>query len=454
MSLSSMIRKKISIPLSLQKEKSPRLKYMRQMMRSQYCSCEMLQDIQMDKIKETIRHAFTTTDYYKKKFDDCGIHPDDIVDYGDIKKIPFLTKSDIKENTNDMISKQYQKERLIPFKTGGSTGKSITVFWDVEAMEMGIGAAYRSFIWAGWDIGEPWGRVWGNPPANISFKQKLRNILLQPVIYLDTIRLDDASMFEFISRWKITKPTLLHGHAHSLYLFSKFCKKHSINEIRPHGIISTSMMLMSHEREVIEDVFKCRVTDLYGCEEVGLIACECEKHAGMHINCENIYLELVDSNGNEVPSGNDGAIVVTSLINKAMPIIRYKVEDVGVFSRDRCSCGRVLPLLEKVTGRVADFLVRKDGSVVAGISLIERTLTAIPGIEQMQIIQKEVDDFVINLVPGKLFNNARANELVGEMKRTFGDEIKIHIISKKRIDPEPSGKYRFSISNVKNILKK
>jgi len=90
-------------------------------------------------------------------------------------------------------------------------------------------------------------------------------------------------------------------------------------------------------------------------------------------------------------------------MNRAMPLIRYELEDVGVPSDQKCSCGRGLPIMEKVIGRVADFLVKKDGSKVAGVSLIENTLTRIAGIEQMQIIQEDLDSVTLNIVPGKSF---------------------------------------------------
>jgi phenylacetate-CoA ligase len=210
-------------------------------------------------------------------------------------------------------------------------------------------------------------------------------------------------------------------------------------------------MLIPSERKVIEEAFLCKVTDLYGCEEVGLIASECEMHNGMHINMENNYVEFVDYQGNHVLPGQEGAIVVTSLLNRAMPIIRYKIEDIGILSERICSCGRHLPLLEKVRGRVADFLVRKDSSLVAGVSLVERTLTAIPGIDQMQIIQEDMDNITLTLVKNERFTEETQRELEKEFRGVFGTEMAIHFHYVPSIPPEHNGKYRFSISKVKSI---
>jgi phenylacetate-CoA ligase len=119
----------------------------------------------------------------------------------------------------------------------------------------------------------------------------------------------------------------------------------------------------------------------------------------------------------------------------------------GTYSNQSCSCGRGLPLMGKVTGRVADFLVKKNGDRVAGISLIENTLTKMPGIDQMQIIQNSLNEFVLNIVPGREFNQSVQSDLHHYFKTIFtGSSVSVNII--KEILPEPSGKYRFSICRI------
>jgi phenylacetate-CoA ligase len=221
-----------------------------------------------------------------------------------------------------------------------------------------------------------------------------------------------------------------------------------VKEIQPAGILSTSMMLLPHERAFIEKVFRCKVIDRYGCEEVSLIGCECEKHEGMHLNIEHLFIEFINDDGCQAEPREEGNIVVTDLMNKAMPFIRYQVEDVGVPLNRICSCGRGLPLMEKVTGRVADFLIKADGTKVAGISLIENTLTRIPGIDQMQIIQDKIDHVLVKIVPGKAYNEATQRELQTYFENCFDQKAKITIKKKNYIQPEKSGKFRFSICKI------
>lgn len=450
MSIASALRRSFFIPLWVWKDGSPRLDYLREMEQTQYFDPARLMERQLVRLRDIIRYAYDEIPIYRERFGEHGVHPDDIRDFSDLTRFPLLTKKDLREHPDGFIAESKRRKTLIPLKTGGSTGKSVTVFWDYDSMERGVGSSLRSFRWTGWDLGEPTGRIWGNPPEMKGIKARLRNALIEPQIFLDTMRLDDGAVRDFVTHWRSLRPTLLHGHSHSIYMFAEYCRKLGIEEIRPKGIISTSMMLIPHERRVIEEVFRSPVTDLYGSEEVGLVAAECEQHRGMHTNMENNFIEIVDDAGMPVAPGQQGAIVITNLVNKAMPMIRYKIEDVGVISDRTCPCGRGLAFLEEVKGRVADFLVRKDGSLVAGVSLVERTLTAFPGIDQMQIVQESIDNIVLNIVQGARYSEATERRLTEEFKKVFGPSVNLVFNYVTFIAPEKNGKFRFSISKIEN----
>jgi phenylacetate-CoA ligase len=246
------------------------------------------------------------------------------------------------------------------------------------------------------------------------------------------------------------QPTLLYGHAHSIFILAQFVRNLGCTQIKPTGILSTSMMLLPHERKLIEDVFSCKVTDRYGCEEVSLIGCECEKHNGMHMNIEHLVIEFIKDDGTIAQTGETGNIVVTDLMNFAMPFVRYKVEDVGVPMDAMCSCGRGLPLMGRVTGRVADFLISKNRGRVAGISLIENTLTEMAGIDQMQIIQNSLENMVLNIVPGRVYNDSVQATLIQYFQKIFPD-TSVTVNKVEKILPESSGKYRFSICRIPDV---
>jgi phenylacetate-CoA ligase len=260
--------------------------------------------------------------------------------------------------------------------------------------------------------------------------------------------LNEAAVQSFVSAWRREEPQILFGQSHSIFILAKYLQRLGIVDIRPRGIISTSMLLLGPERSVIESVFACRVTNRYGCEEVGLIACECERHEGLHLNMDHVCVEFLREDGTEAKPGDEADIVVTDLVNRGMPLIRYRVEDRGVPTDRVCSCGRGLPLMERVTGRQADFLKRPDGSLVAGVSLVERTLTAIPGIEQMQLVQDDLHCVCARLIKDSAFTEDSARRLRNELQTAFGDDMRIDLQYVSSLDQTRSGKYRFAICNV------
>lgn len=208
------------------------------------------------------------------------------------------------------------------------------------------------------------------------------------------------------------------------------------------------MMLLQGERVEMERAFGCKVTDRYGCEEVGLIASQCDSHGAYHLDIEHLFIEFLRPDGTDAAPGEEGVIVVTDLLNLAMPLIRYRVEDVGVPSKVMCKCARGMPTMDRVTGRVADYLRRRDGSQVAGVSLVERTLTAIVGVEQMQIVQNTLDEIQLNVVIAEPTRVAAEQALRNEFANVFGSGVTININHVMRIPQEASGKYRFSICRV------
>ena len=346
-----------------------------------------------------------------------------------------------------LISERYRRDDLTPAKTGGSTGTALHVFCDGEGIERRNGAALLADSWSGWSLGQPHASVWGNPPVPRTLRNKLRRLLKDRVIYLDTMKLDEEAVAAFVMQWRTMKPGLLFGHAHSLFLFAEMAGAWA-HELNPKGIVATSMMLLDPERRVIEEVFGVPVTNRYGCEEVSLIACECERHCGMHLNEEHGWVEILRDDGTPCAPGEDGRIVVTEFVNRGMPMLRYEVGDRGVLAGEPCPCGRPTRLLRSLTGRTADFLVARDGSRVAGISLIENTLTRLPGIGQLQVVQDDVDHLLLNVAPAEGWNAEVAAELTAVFSDALGGGHEVSIALMDGIPREANGKYRFSICRI------
>lgn len=448
MSLMERLSRQLFYPLWDLRDRSIKLQQKQVLEACQWHSEEQIRARQWAALQQTIQYAWDCSPFYRARMEQLGLTPADIKTPEDYRRLPVTTKQDIRDNEDAFLSREFNKTQLITAKTGGSTGVSLKLYFDKVCEEKRNAAALMADRWSGWDLGVKRAAIWGNPPVARTLKQKLRRALLDRVIFLDTMGLNDASMGAFVDQWRKEQPGAVFGHAHSIYIFAKYLQQAGVTDIRPRAIVATSMMLLQHERELIEQVMDCKVTNRYGCEEVGLIACECEQHNGMHLNAEHLYIEFLRDDGSPAAPGEPGKIVLTDFNNRAMPLLRYRVEDVGVPSARKCACGRGLPLMERVEGRVADFLVAPDGTRVAGVSLVERTLTDIPGIEQMQMVQEQRCELTVNRVKAANYTMETDRALVAELQQVFGPEMRIEVRDVERIPQEASGKYRFSICKV------
>ena len=435
-------------PLWDLKDGEGRIAEWRSLERSQWLPREDLARLQWQRAGALVEYAYRHCPEYRPRLESGRLTRASDVNPESWIRIPILTKRDVREREATLRSDLYRVEDLVLAKTGGSTGTALRVYFDRQGQARHNAAALRSDRWSGWEMGMRKIAIWGNAPKLRSIEDRLRNALHDRTRYLDTMEINDASLEQFLADCRRPGPFAIMGHAHSIFIAARWLQDRGETGIRPKGVIATSMMLLAPERETIERVFGCRVTDRYGCEEVGLIGCECERHHGMHLAAEHLLVECVREDGTPAGRGEEGYLVLTGLVDRAMPLIRYRVEDRGILTDRACPCGRGLPLLEKVTGRTADFLVRADGALVAGVSLVERTLTAISGVDQMQIVQEAIGKFSLKVVPGEGDSRQAEAALENEIRSVFGREVQVQVDWVKSIPQENSGKYRFSICKV------
>lgn len=448
--LYSGIARHVVAPLWAKKERSPYLRHLGWLDKSQYRSIEEVRADQLSRLKKLLEHACKNTAFYADRMKAAGISPASINSLEDLALLPLLTKDDIRANKERMAARNFPVETLFPKKTSGSTGVSLEFYVDEESLQWKRACAIRTDKWTGWNIGEKVGAIWGNPEYKKSWKGRVRNFLLERYTYLDTLKMDEASMLDFHAGIKKARPTLLFGHAHSIYLFAKFLELKGLADIRPKGIISTAMVLHDFERKLIESVFGCKVTNRYGCEEVSLIACECREHKGLHMNMDTLIVEMVKADGQPASVGEPGVIVVTDLTNYGMPFIRYKVGDVGVPSSRVCPCGCNYPLIESLEGRSADYVITPEGDFISGISLTENFAMHLKGVKQIQIVQERPDYIVFRLVKGEDFTQGTLDQLHRLVLERFGPAMTYSLEFPESIQQEKSGKYRFCISKLRN----
>jgi phenylacetate-CoA ligase len=425
-------------------EGSAYLRHYRRLKCTQFDSPEVIRARQLEQVRSLVAHAAATVPYYRR----LGLRPGDIRSLDDFRSMPILTKQDIRDHFDDLLSESYRGQLLHLKKTSGSTGVPLRVLLDDEGLQFKRACTLRADEWSGWRPGQRVAKVWGNPEyLKLGWRGRLRNLLLERADYLDTLKMTDADLAAYAKRQRRAQPGLIFGHAHSVYLLAKFVERHGPVGIRPRGIITTAMVLHDWQRRIIEKVFACPVTNRYGCEEVSLIACECERHVGLHVNSDGVYVEVL-AGGRPAVDGEPGAVVVTDLVNRAMPILRYKVGDVAALTKRRCECGRGLPLLERIEGRESDYVTTESGELISGISLTENFAMQVPGVAQMQIVQETPTHFRFRVVPGPDFGEVTRERLAELVRERFGPTTEYEVEYLDEIAPEPSGKYRFCISRV------
>ena len=437
----------LAYPLWDLKERSCRLKEYRFLSKFQWFDRKAIEEYQLARLRQIMAYAYVNVEFYRQHWPRDPVRKP-IMHLEEMAEFPVVEKRHIRDQARNLVSRQFASGDFLTAKTGGSTGTALRVHFDVMTQQKRNGAAILADSWAGWRPGQVRAALWGSPPAPGNWKQRIRRWAHDRIFFLDTMNLSAESVQEFIGQVARRKPSILFGHAHSIYELALLIERLDMEIPKFRGIVSTSMTLLPSQRVKIESTFGVKVTDRYGCEEVGLIACECDKHQGLHVNQAHVLVEFGREQGPAVPSGEPVELLVSDFNNVAMPLIRYAVGDEAVRGTRPCPCGRGLALIDRLSGRTADYLIRVDGTRVSGISLVEQTLTAIAGIEQLQIVQEEVHRFILNIVADEGYSAGSETKLRAVFEANFGQGTDIAICRLRNLPQTARGKRVFSICNV------
>ena len=409
------------------------------LLRNERRSADELIHHQTIKLKELVNHAYSTVPFYKKNFDDCGLHPSDIGSIEDIRKIPVIDKDLLKQNSyNNLISKKYKIEDLFPVKTAGSNGTPYLFYVDPSFDMFRKAQFLRPYLTNGKRLLDTTVSFSVNKSAKKKWFQKL-GFMPETKIFSGA---DISSQLNTIQK---QKPDIIQGYGSVLNLLAFKILNENIPISKPRLIFTDSELLMPDMRENIEKAFSSKVIDIYGTFETDNIAYECHHHNGYHIALDSVIMELINDN-NPVKPGEEGEIVVTVLNNYAMPFIRYNLHDVGSLINTPCTCGRTFPLMSQLKGRTSDYLFTEDGKKLSIFSL-GRFASLAPNVCEYQIIQESLNLFTLLIVPNKSYNNEGEKFIAAAIKEFFPNaEINIHLITS--IPREPSGKFKAFKSKV------
>jgi phenylacetate-CoA ligase len=420
--------------------------------RSQWLSLDAMRELQTRKLRKLVQHAYRHVPYYRERLKAIGFGPDDVQSLDDLQKLPFLTKDDVRRHLYfDIMSDNHKKSEVLKVTTSGSTGEPFVCYVDRAQLEFRWAATLRSQEWTGYRFGDRTVRLW-HQTIGMSRSQIARehaDALLCRRRFIPAFEMSDATLRDFVRTIESYNPVLLDGYAESLNFLANWLERHGRLKISPKGIISSAQTLPEGSRKIIEEAFGCKVFDKYGAREFSGIAYECEAHAGHHVVGEGYILEVL-KDGRPAKPGEVGEVVITDLNNYCLPFIRYRIGDLAeaVDPNDPCPCGRGLPRIGRVEGRVQSIILGADGQYVPGSFFLHVFKDYDHAIRHFQIVQSEPGAITFKVVKGGRYSDETLDEIVRLLHKFLGAEMKIVVEFVDNIEMVRTGKRLATVSKL------
>jgi len=418
--------------------------------RTQWQSPQSIVELQIARLRDLLDHAERHVPFYQQHFADYGVHAADLHDLSDLRRFPLLTKAEVLANNESLIAETGRRD-IVRKATGGSTGERVVFYRSAEGMARNFAHVLRNYGWAGLTLGQPHAFLWG-AHFDLRAQQRLSNRLINVCLsqhWLDAFHMNPDSLTAYYERLRRWRPQLLSSYVTAATTLADFIKDEGLVPLDLGAIATTAETLFPEHRERLTATLATEVYDRFGCREIGNTAHECPAHAGLHINAEHVVVELVDESGDPVPPGSEGEIVYTSLGNSAFPLIRYRVGDYGVAGDEgTCGCGRGLPRLRKVRGRMSDMLVAPDGTKIHG-EFFSHLFYAAANVREFRVLQETMNSVTIWVRPqGGALPVEQRRAIEAGLRRVFGTDVRMTIDVVDAIPRSESGKHRFTESRV------
>lgn len=420
---------------------------LRELEASQWFSPDEIADLQWDRLRTLLHHAWNNVPYYRQVMEQAGVTPDELANNRSLGPLPTINRAAINNHREHLIARNISEKRHVTNSTGGSSGHPLRFLDDRAGLSETEAVAWRAQTWIGAPLGARHAYLWGSSldvSAYEGFLGVLRSLLWNRLT-LPAWKLDPEIACDYLAQYQRFRPRVLVGYAGSLYHWARFLdfKPQTIPGMQ--GIVSTAETLPDDWRDIIEAMFGVPVYNRYGARDFKMIGQECPQREGLHIAAETSFVEIFDGDRPAEP-GQLGEIVVTRLTNWAMPFIRYRTGDLGVMSERRCSCGRGLPLLDRVEGRIQDVIQTTSGRVITGPFF--GRLRRFPEIVEFQVHQMAFDHLIIKMVtnpPGQLKS---LEQIRADVHANISEDMRVDVEFVDEIPLTSNGKRRFTISHL------
>ena len=407
-------------------------------LKNQYLRPENLKKWQNKRLKYMVEHAYRNTRFYKEKFRKAGVTYGDIQQVDDVLKLPLTTKEEVIKAGDTIRAAGYDETNCEVHYTSGSSGTMLKILYDYESHSYETALTYRYHLGQGV-------RPWHRYLLILHDEIELQDAKKGSILYRSFGVSGDAPDVEKVQYAQWVRPHVMGGHLSSFVPMAKIVEEKGITTIRPKILIIGGELSFPPYRKYVEKIFCGQTFDKYGAFEVKSIAWEC-RHGNMHMDADSVLCEVI-KDGEPAAPGERGEVVVTNLWNKAMPFIRYKLGDIGVLSDELCPCGRTLPLMDVVEGRLDDFIVLPSGKIIPPGAVVP-LFFKLPHIEQFKVIQYKKDAVTVQVVPGQQYSDAVEKTLVHQLGTVFGEPVTITVEKGETINQKARGKYRAVISHV------
>jgi phenylacetate-CoA ligase len=424
-----------------------KLYYLQKVWRQQWMRPEELRRLQDAKLRAMVRHAYANVPFYRRAWKAAGVRPEDVRGAEDMRKLPVISRADIRSNANKFLAVGVDKHKCHTNSTSGSSGIPLEMFFDPAAFDY-LEAIYARALFA---VGyRPWHRFayfWYPPLKRMKFYEHFGIMKKSYVLTAD----DEEKQLAELAR---IKPDAIYAFPNTLFLVARLMTRMGIDSVRPKLIICHAELMTDDVRKALQDAFDCDVFNEYGSTEFNRMGWDCEFHKGFHVDSDSILAEFL-KDGEPAAAGENSSVVLTGLVNMAMPLIRYDIGDVGAPSDGTCPCGRGLPLMNIVEGRADDFIVLPSGRAIPPRRIMHSLYNAVlhnDEVFRLKVVQEKEDRIRVYVTRGKEAGERTVENIRSAVTKALGEPVDVDVRFVDAIEKNSHGKLRTVESKVRMRL--
>jgi len=411
-----------------------------------------LQQLQSRRLQSLIHFAFKEIPYYRNKMQLLGLRPHDFQTTADLSSLPLTPKLDLTLQPELFSPAGSEKIDGLTLLSSGTSGLRRTFRHDLTSILTSLAAGRRQRLALQHFTGKESGyreAVINRPGhAGEQIRAFIESHTFTPAsLELQRLYASPSLPFsELLTRLNHFQPTVVRGIGSHLGAFYRWVHDSGTSLHKPLAITYGADAMLPSDRHLIETSMDIPVLSTYQSVEALRIGFECEHRTGFHISTDQVAFRVVDPNGQDVAPGQRGELILTNLVNRATVVLNYQLGDYVTLGDGPCPCGRSLPLIRSVDGRLDDLISRPDGTKMPALVLLA-PLQSIPGIRQVQIKQRNYDLFHLKILPfsAQSFDPAAVNSVFCEQ---IGPSVKIEIEIVSRLQAEISGKMKSFSSKI------